>query len=172
MINEKNGEYESLNNETSYMSGPFLPSPSLALCMFSMYIRLHTWCMPGMYLKRVSTICAECTVSKEWTFGPELCDMWTVSDVLCCTASILHLVAIALDRLFKNLKSYSRTFYIIEESFTSLKSNSRIFPSFKLFKNCFLDLRLFKILKTNSSRLPDLNGLPEYEQRHNLTENS
>ncbi|XP_073970912.1 5-hydroxytryptamine receptor-like isoform X3 [Rhodnius prolixus] len=37
-------------------------------------------------------------VSSEWTLGPELCDMWTSSDVLCCTASILHLVAIALDR--------------------------------------------------------------------------
>lgn len=37
-------------------------------------------------------------VSDEWTMGPELCDMWTSSDVLCCTASILHLVAIALDR--------------------------------------------------------------------------
>lgn len=37
-------------------------------------------------------------VSKQWTLGPELCDMWTSSDVLCCTASILHLVAIALDR--------------------------------------------------------------------------
>lgn len=37
-------------------------------------------------------------VSDEWTMGAELCDMWTSSDVLCCTASILHLVAIALDR--------------------------------------------------------------------------
>ncbi|XP_066141966.1 5-hydroxytryptamine receptor-like [Euwallacea fornicatus] len=37
-------------------------------------------------------------VSQEWSLGPELCDMWTSSDVLCCTASILHLVAIALDR--------------------------------------------------------------------------
>ncbi|XP_049958043.1 5-hydroxytryptamine receptor-like [Schistocerca serialis cubense] len=37
-------------------------------------------------------------VSSQWTLGPELCDMWTASDVLCCTASILHLVAIALDR--------------------------------------------------------------------------
>ncbi|XP_026679498.1 5-hydroxytryptamine receptor-like [Diaphorina citri] len=37
-------------------------------------------------------------VSRQWTLGPELCDMWTSSDVLCCTASILHLVAIALDR--------------------------------------------------------------------------
>ncbi|KAK8375099.1 hypothetical protein O3P69_016265, partial [Scylla paramamosain] len=36
-------------------------------------------------------------ISKEWILGPELCDMWTSSDVLCCTASILHLVAIALD---------------------------------------------------------------------------
>lgn len=40
-------------------------------------------------------------VSHEWTLGPELCDMWTSSDVLCCTASILHLVAIALDRFVK-----------------------------------------------------------------------
>ncbi|XP_026464426.1 5-hydroxytryptamine receptor-like [Ctenocephalides felis] len=37
-------------------------------------------------------------VRQRWTLGPELCDMWTSSDVLCCTASILHLVAIALDR--------------------------------------------------------------------------
>lgn len=29
---------------------------------------------------------------------PWLCDVWTCCDVLCCTASILHLVAIALDR--------------------------------------------------------------------------
>ncbi|XP_046605913.1 5-hydroxytryptamine receptor-like [Neodiprion virginianus] len=36
--------------------------------------------------------------SAGWSLGPELCDMWTSSDVLCCTASILHLVAIAVDR--------------------------------------------------------------------------
>lgn len=37
-------------------------------------------------------------VTGKWLLGPELCDMWTSSDVLCCTASILHLVAIATDR--------------------------------------------------------------------------
>lgn len=37
-------------------------------------------------------------IAQRWTLGPELCDMWTSGDVLCCTASILHLVAIALDR--------------------------------------------------------------------------
>ncbi|KAK6618374.1 hypothetical protein RUM44_002826 [Polyplax serrata] len=37
-------------------------------------------------------------IMKGWVLGPELCDMWTSCDVLCCTASILHLVAIAVDR--------------------------------------------------------------------------
>ncbi|XP_013398242.1 5-hydroxytryptamine receptor [Lingula anatina] len=37
-------------------------------------------------------------VSTHWHLGSELCDMWISIDVLCCTASILHLVAIALDR--------------------------------------------------------------------------
>ncbi|XP_066902526.1 5-hydroxytryptamine receptor [Halyomorpha halys] len=37
-------------------------------------------------------------ISNGWILSPELCDMWTSSDVLCCTASILHLVAIAVDR--------------------------------------------------------------------------
>ncbi|XP_018335910.1 5-hydroxytryptamine receptor-like isoform X2 [Agrilus planipennis] len=39
-------------------------------------------------------------ISNNWIMGPELCDMWTSSDVLCCTASILHLVAIAVDRFW------------------------------------------------------------------------
>ncbi|XP_035227370.1 5-hydroxytryptamine receptor 2A-like, partial [Stegodyphus dumicola] len=33
-----------------------------------------------------------------WVLGPELCRMWTSLDVLCCTSSILHLLAIAIDR--------------------------------------------------------------------------
>ncbi|XP_065369020.1 5-hydroxytryptamine receptor 2A-like [Calliphora vicina] len=37
-------------------------------------------------------------ISQGWILGPELCDIWTSIDVLCCTASILHLVAIAVDR--------------------------------------------------------------------------
>jgi len=37
-------------------------------------------------------------IRQSWVFGAFLCDMWTSSDVLCCTASILHLLAIALDR--------------------------------------------------------------------------
>ncbi|KAI3388015.1 hypothetical protein SNEBB_010318 [Seison nebaliae] len=32
--------------------------------------------------------------------GPIICDMWISLDMLCCTASILHLVAIALDRFW------------------------------------------------------------------------
>lgn len=33
-----------------------------------------------------------------WILGPELCQIWTSIDVLSCTASILHLLAIAVDR--------------------------------------------------------------------------
>ncbi|TNN16195.1 5-hydroxytryptamine receptor [Schistosoma japonicum] len=37
-------------------------------------------------------------ISEDWWLGEALCDFWVCSDVLCCTASILHLVGIALDR--------------------------------------------------------------------------
>ena len=47
-------------------------------------------------------------ISKEWTFGSELCEMWTMSDVLCCTASILHLLAIAVDRLERKQQAMDR----------------------------------------------------------------
>ncbi|PSN57804.1 Octopamine receptor [Blattella germanica] len=33
-----------------------------------------------------------------WKFGSFLCKMWLTCDILCCTASILHICAIALDR--------------------------------------------------------------------------
>ncbi|KAL8563614.1 hypothetical protein ACOMHN_024715 [Nucella lapillus] len=39
-------------------------------------------------------------VSVHWYLGRALCDMWVSVDVLCCTASILHLVAIAMDRFW------------------------------------------------------------------------
>ena len=37
-------------------------------------------------------------ISRVWFLHSEVCDMWISFDVLCCTASILHLVAIAIDR--------------------------------------------------------------------------
>ncbi|KAJ6224743.1 hypothetical protein RDWZM_003288 [Blomia tropicalis] len=39
-------------------------------------------------------------VTGQWTLGAAFCDLWTVADVLCCTASILHLLAIAMDRFW------------------------------------------------------------------------
>ncbi|KAM4796731.1 5-hydroxytryptamine receptor 1D [Rhinophrynus dorsalis] len=38
------------------------------------------------------------TVTHTWTFGQIICDIWLLSDITCCTASILHLCVIALDR--------------------------------------------------------------------------
>ena len=37
-------------------------------------------------------------VTHGWPLGRQLCDAWVSFDVLCCTSSILHLVAISLDR--------------------------------------------------------------------------
>ena len=37
-------------------------------------------------------------ISIHWFLGNIICDMWVSMDVLCCTSSILHLVAISLDR--------------------------------------------------------------------------
>ncbi|KAM3595505.1 uncharacterized protein V6R79_024448 [Siganus canaliculatus] len=38
------------------------------------------------------------TVSKTWSLGQIVCDIWLSSDITFCTASILHLCVIALDR--------------------------------------------------------------------------
>jgi 5-hydroxytryptamine receptor 1 len=37
-------------------------------------------------------------VTRSWVLGLFICEAWLMIDLLCCTASILHLVAIALDR--------------------------------------------------------------------------
>ncbi|CAG9835751.1 unnamed protein product [Diabrotica balteata] len=39
-------------------------------------------------------------VTGRWIFGIYICKMWLTSDILCCTASILNLCAIALDRFW------------------------------------------------------------------------
>ncbi|XP_060113985.1 5-hydroxytryptamine receptor 1D [Heteronotia binoei] len=38
------------------------------------------------------------TISHVWTLGQIMCDIWIFTDITCCTASILHLCVIALDR--------------------------------------------------------------------------
>ncbi|KAJ1358944.1 hypothetical protein KIN20_017524 [Parelaphostrongylus tenuis] len=46
----------------------------------------------------VTPLGAWSTVAGTWRFGVIMCDVWISVDVIVCTASILHLVAIALDR--------------------------------------------------------------------------
>ncbi|KAL3309510.1 hypothetical protein Ciccas_011944 [Cichlidogyrus casuarinus] len=46
----------------------------------------------------VMPVSALVEISKKWWLGLVLCDIWICNDVLLCTASILHLVAIAIDR--------------------------------------------------------------------------
>lgn len=54
-------------------------------------------------------------VTGQWTLGAAFCDLWTVADVLCCTASILHLLAIAMVSVsFQTTISDSRVILFIE----------------------------------------------------------
>ncbi|XP_058470400.1 5-hydroxytryptamine receptor 1B-like [Solea solea] len=46
----------------------------------------------------VMPVSALYTVTHTWTLGQVFCDIWLSSDITCCTASILHLCVIALDR--------------------------------------------------------------------------
>ena len=46
----------------------------------------------------VMPICVIYAVIHVWTLGQVICDIWLSSDITCCTASILHLCVIALDR--------------------------------------------------------------------------
>ncbi|OWF39387.1 5-hydroxytryptamine receptor-like [Mizuhopecten yessoensis] len=52
-------------------------------------LMVATLVMPISVVNEISTV---------WFLRPEICDMWISFDVLCCTASILHLVAISVDR--------------------------------------------------------------------------
>ncbi len=44
-----------------------------------------------------------------WNLGPYVCDFWITSDVFCCTASILNIVVIALDRYWLITKNVRYT---------------------------------------------------------------
>ncbi|XP_028296365.1 5-hydroxytryptamine receptor 1B-like [Gouania willdenowi] len=58
----------------------------------------------------VMPVSALYTVTRAWTLGQVLCDLWLGSDITCCTASILHLCVIALDRYWNitDAVEYSR----------------------------------------------------------------
>lgn len=43
-------------------------------------------------------VCCQYEMIGSWTLGQPICDLWITSDVFCCTASILNIVVIALDR--------------------------------------------------------------------------
>ena len=57
----------------------------------------HLVCALCYLLKDISCLFVF-QISQVWFLRSEICDMWVSFDVLCCTASILHLVAISIDR--------------------------------------------------------------------------
>uniref|UniRef100_A0AC34F3S6 G-protein coupled receptors family 1 profile domain-containing protein n=1 Tax=Panagrolaimus sp. ES5 TaxID=591445 RepID=A0AC34F3S6_9BILA len=75
----------------------------------------------------VTPLGAWSTLSQEWSLGVTLCDFWVSVDVLVCTSSILHLVAIALDRAAKKRFRRDRDRRTINRTFEgSVKNNKAI----------------------------------------------
>lgn len=60
----------------------------------------------------VTPLGAWSTIMQEWNLGVTLCDFWISVDVLVCTSSILHLVAIALDRYCSSDKIFVKIFFL------------------------------------------------------------
>ncbi|KAK2840542.1 hypothetical protein Q7C36_012121 [Tachysurus vachellii] len=69
----------SLQNVTNYLIG--------SLAVTDLMVSVLVLPMAALY-----------QVLDKWTLGQEICDLFIALDVLCCTSSILHLCAIALDR--------------------------------------------------------------------------
>ncbi|ELU10079.1 hypothetical protein CAPTEDRAFT_187238 [Capitella teleta] len=57
----------------------------------------------------VQPISLQHEVMGEWTLGPILCDFWITADVFCCSASILNIVVIAVDRYWLITKNVHYT---------------------------------------------------------------
>jgi len=62
------------------------------------------------------------TVLGRWIFGPTFCKMWLTFDVLCCTASILNLCAIALDRFYALHDPIGKIFFGVLNNFIQIAS--------------------------------------------------
>lgn len=67
---------------------------------FAIYVELSD---QNKYVKNIKlqhSLCINYLTIFRWYLGAILCDLWTLSDVLLCTASILNLCAISIDRYF------------------------------------------------------------------------
>ncbi|XP_069686936.1 alpha-1A adrenergic receptor-like [Periplaneta americana] len=73
-----------------------VPSPTLRSPTHSLIVNLAV----ADLLLGVTVLPLSATreLSGVWTLGPSLCSVWTALDVLCCTASILSLCGISVDR--------------------------------------------------------------------------
>ena len=53
-------------------------------------------------------------LSGQWMFGRDYCNMWIATDVMCCTASIISLLAISLERYtMHSTDTYSQSLLVI-----------------------------------------------------------
>ena len=81
---------------------------------------------------------------EHFTTGSEMCDLWTSFDVICCTSSILHLVAIALDRYWS----------ITSVRYSRSRNTSRIITMILLIWGISICIRYDLLEKTGERDIP------------------
>ena len=85
------------------------------------------------------TFNASVELSGRWLFGRFMCDVWNSLDVYFCTASILHLCCISVDRYYAIISPLEYTIIMKQSTVGCLLGSAWALPAFISFLPIFMD---------------------------------